>query len=107
MSSGGVLAVYETVDEESFSLLEKAWDWIQSDDTEVIRPDHRDSWSAERWIQESMTGKANELKCLKEYEVYKAVPREPFVGKKYVSTGWEEVPKWKEGRCVKWKDPVR
>ena len=117
MSSGGVLEVYETVDEESFSLPEEAWDWIQSDDTEVIGPDHPDSWSEERWIQESLKGKAKELKCLKEYQVYKAVPREQSKGKKYVSTRWEEVPKWKEGRWVvrsrfvarefKWKDPDR
>jgi len=60
-------------------------------------------------------GKAKELKNLDYYQVYKPAPKKDTKGKKYITTRWEEVPKYKDGQWIvrprfvarefKWKDP--
>ena len=64
-------------------------------------------------------GKARELKSLADYKVYVPVPREDLEshGKKFITTRWAEVPKWKQDRWIvrsrfvarefRWKDPGR
>ena len=116
-SAGGVLQVHETVDEDPEPMPEEAWECLDTDEVDCRTSDHPDNWSEERWLQESLKGKAKELGCLRDYGVYKPVPRAQSAGGKYISTRWEEVPKWKEGKWIvrsrfvarefKWKDPGR
>ena len=114
---GGVLQVYETVDEAPAPVPDEAWDLLESDDLVGDPTDHPDTWDEERWGQEMHNGKARELKSLADYQVYVPVPREESHGKKFITTRWEEVPKWKQGRWIvrsrfvarefRWKDPGR
>lgn len=95
----------------------EAWECLDFDEVDCKASEHPDNWTEERWFQESHKGKATELGCLRDYGVYKPVPRAQSVGGKYISTRWEEVPKWKEGKWIvrsrfvaqefKWKDPGR
>lgn len=97
---GGVLQVYETVDEAPAPVPDEAWDLLESDDLVGDPTDHPDTWDEERWGQEMHNGKARELKSLADYKVYVPVPREESHGKKFITTRWEEVPKWKQDRWI-------
>ena len=116
-SAGGVLEIHEVVDEEQVSMPEEAWECLDFDEVDCKASEHPDNWTEEKWLKESYKGKSKELGCLRDYGVYKPVPRAQSVGGKYISTRWEEVPKWKEGKWIvrsrfvarefKWKDPGR
>eukprot|EP00435_Cladocopium_sp_Y103_P019977 s1163_g4.t2 len=79
---GGVLQVYETVDETPTPVPEEAWHLLESDDLAGDPTDHPDTWDEERWGQEMHSGKARELQSLADYKVYVPVPREESQGKK-------------------------
>ena len=49
---GGVLQVYETVDEAPAPVPDEAWDLLESDDLVGDPTDHPDTWDEERWGQE-------------------------------------------------------
>ena len=114
-SAGGVLEIHEVVDEEQVSMPEEAWECLDFDEVDCKASEHPDNWTEEKWLEESYKGKSKELGCLRDYGVYKPVPRAQSVGGKYISTRWEEAPKWKEGKWIvrsrfvarefKWKDP--
>lgn len=116
-SAGGVLEIHEVVDEEQVSMPEEAWECLDFDEVDCKASEHPDNWTEQKWLEESYKGKSKELGCLRDYGVYKPVPRAQSVGGKYISTRWEEVPKWKEGKWIvrsrfvarefKWKDPGR
>ena len=114
---GGVLEIYDTMDEETPGLPEEALESLESDALGTDGPDHPDNWSEERWITESQKGKAKELGCLESYGVYQPVPRAEAIGGKYITARWEEVPKKKNGvwivrsrfvaREFRWQNPNR
>ena len=116
VETGGVLQAYEGLDEPAVQMPEEAWDVLEDEPT-GDSADHPDTWDEQRWELERHRGKAKELKSLSDYGVYSPVPRDQSTGRKFITTRWEEVPKWKQGRWIvrsrfvarefKWKDPGR
>jgi len=114
---GGVLQVFTHVDEAAPELPEESYIHLGEDDLPASGPTgHPDTWTDEQWISESLKGKAKELSRLKHYGVYVAIPWSQAKGK-YVTTRWEEVPKFKNGEWIirsrfvarefKWQQPHR
>ena len=88
------------MDEAAPELLEESYIHHGEDDTPVSGPtDHPDTWTDEKWILESLKGKAKELIRLKHDGVYMGIPRSKAKGK-YVTTRWEEVSKFKNGEWI-------
>ena len=85
------------MDEAASELLEESYIHYGEDDTPASGPtDYPDTWTDEKWILESLKGKAKELIRLKYDGVYMGIPRSKAKGK-YVITRWEEVFKFKNG----------
>ena len=122
-AGGSVLAATtevraEHVDEDATLVPIETLDLLDDTDLSGVKStDHPDNWSDERWHKESLKGKAKELASLDKYQVFVPVPKAETKGKKYITTRWEEVPKFKDGQWIvrsrfvarefRWKDPGR
>ena len=123
VGGGSVLAATtevraEHLDEEHPDIPPEVLETLEETDLSGVKSsDHPDNWSEERWYEESLKGKAKELTSLERYQVYIPVPKQDTKGKKYITTRWEEVPKFKDGQWIvrsrfvarefRWKDPGR
>ena len=106
------------MDEDVTPVPDEVLDLLDDVDLSGIKSaDHPDNWSEERWHNESLKGKSKELASLEKYQVYVPVLKTVTKGKKYITTRWEEVPKFKDGQWIvrsrfvarefRWKDPGR
>ena len=125
VGGGSVLAATtevkaEHLDEEHPDIPPEVLETLEETDLSGVKSsDHPDNWSEERWYEESLKGKAKELTPLERYQVYIPVPKQDTKGKKYITTRWEEVPKFKDGQwhvnsdgkileemtCLVWRHP--
>jgi len=88
------------MDEVASELPEESYIHLGEDNIPASGPTgHLDTWTDEKWISESLKGKAKELTRLKHYGVYVAISRSQAKGK-YVTTRWEEVLKFKNGEWI-------
>ena len=104
------------VDDDPIELPEDSYEDLAEDAGE-FGMDHPDHWDDARWEEEPRKGKQKELDRLKTYGVFRPVPRHEAVGYKYVTTRWEEVPKFKQGQWIvrsrfvarefRWQQPHR
>eukprot|EP00435_Cladocopium_sp_Y103_P031934 s1307_g8.t1 len=114
----GVLQVFEHLDEATPELPEESYAHLDEDaGVDQGVNGHPDQWSNEKWAEESRKGKAKELSRLVSYGVFTPVRRRSEAKGKYVTTRWEEVPKFKNGEWIvrsrlvareyRWQQPHR